>query len=432
MTGLENDSAYARFAGDVQATGVLWDPWFDGAPRLQQEPLVLQASAWRELAAAAEAIAAVHDELAQLVAADADLLDAFFAPTTAQRAMWCTAAPRWHGIARADVFATPAGLRVCELNSDTPSGQPEAVALSAMALAADASRARACVDPNAGLGARTVAMIAASARRTGARGRLTVGIVYPTEFAEDLAMIALVQRWLEDAGHDVVLGSPFNVARAGDGRATVFGTPCDVVVRHYKTDWWGERLPVRDDDELPPDRAPLVQPLHALLAADLDGRTAVVNPFGAVITQNKRALALCWEAIQRFSPRSQQAIRALLPRTLRLEVAREHIWQQRAQWVLKSDHGCEGAEVIVGAAVGQDEWEDALAHAIAQRWVAQEYFAAAPAGDGLITNHGVYVVAGRAAGVFARRHAPVGPHGNGVTDAAAHCVPVMVEREAAP
>jgi len=431
MTGHGDDAAYARFAAEVQATGLLWDPWFDGAPRLQQEPLVLQAAAWRELAGAAEAIAAVHDELAHLVASDADLLDAFFAPTTAQRAMWCTAAPRWHGIARADVFATAAGLRVCELNSDTPSGQPEAVALSALALAARAPRAPACVDPNAELGARTVAMIAASGRRAGARGRLGVGIVYPTEFTEDLAMIALMQRWLEDAGHDVVLGSPFNLARAAEGRATLFGAPCDVIVRHYKTDWWGERLPVRDDEEPPPDAAPLVQPLTALLAAELDGHTAVVNPFGAVITQNKRALALCWEAIERFSPRSQQAIRALLPRTLRLEVAREHIWQQRAQWVLKSDHGCEGAEVVVGAAVAQDEWEDALAHAIAQRWVAQEYFEATAATDGLITNHGVYVVAGRAAGVFSRRHAPVGPHGNGVTDAAAQCVPVLVE-EATP
>ena len=82
---------------------------------------------------------------------------------------------------------------------------------------------------------------------TGRRGPLTIGILYPTEMPEDLSMVRLFSSWFASRGHEVVIGSPFNISRAADGRAAVMGTPCDVVVRHYKTDWWGERLAVWDD-----------------------------------------------------------------------------------------------------------------------------------------------------------------------------------------
>ena len=41
-----------------------------------------------------------------------------------------------------------------------------------------------------------------------------------------------------------------------------------------------------------------------------------MNPFGAVVPQNKRTMALMWEAIDRFSPESQEAIRRYLPYTV--------------------------------------------------------------------------------------------------------------------
>ncbi len=53
----------------------------------------------------------------------------------------------------------------------------------------------------------------------------------------------------------------------------------------------------------------------------------------------------------------------------------ERFWHGRGRWVLKSDFGCEGSDVVIGAAVTADEWDDALAHAIAQRWVAQRWVA---------------------------------------------------------
>jgi len=415
-------STFAKLAQRLQATGVLADPWLDGAPRFCTDPVLLTAAQHRELGAAAAGIARVHDELARIVAASPELADAFFGLTLWQRGMWQCSAPHWHGIARADVFWTADGPKVCELNSDTPSGEAEAVYGNRVAGAA-----RGLEDPNTRLPQRFVAMVEAWARTCGHRGPLTVGVLYPTEITEDLSMVAAYREWLGAAGHAVVLGSPFNVGVHADGRALLFDTPCDVIVRHYKTDWFGERLPVADDDEPCADRAPLVQPLLRLLAASVGRRTAIVNPFGAVLTQNKRALAFCWEELARFSRACQTAIRRWLPRTHRLEVVREELWQQKDLWVLKSDYGCEGAEVVVGAHVDQATWESTLAHVIARRWVAQQYFAPLRDVRGDVVNHGVYVIGGAPAGVFARVHAATAP-----TDGAARCAPVFVRTEENP
>src|SRR5262249_45714309 len=142
-----------------------------------------------------------------------------------------------------------------------------------------------------------------------------VGIVYPTELTEDLSMIQLYRGWFAARGWRVVLGSPFNLRPTGLRGVALLGTRCDVIVRPYKTDWWGERLPVWRDDPRFPDPRPLEQPLTALLAAELASGCAVVNPFGAVVAQNKRMMALLWEEIDRLSPASQAAVRAYLPQT---------------------------------------------------------------------------------------------------------------------
>lgn len=413
-------SDYPPFAARAAARG-LTDPWCLGAPRLSPQPIVLPPADARALARAAEGIAAVHDELVHLVAAEPDLLDSFFVLTPWQRLLAQASLPHWHGLARADVFLTAGGPTVCELNCDTPSGQPEAVHLSALA-AEDHGRR----DANAQLPARFAALVNAHLRRVGRGGHATIGIVYPTELTEDLAMVALYRDWLQQRGHRVVLGSPFNISTTADGRVALLDEPCDLLLRHYKTDWWCERLPVRDDEPLAQDRHALAPQLAALLQADLHNKTAVVNPFGALLPQNKRSLAFCWEHQHRFSPRAQQAIARWLPETRRLEQVRDDLWRQRPDWVLKSDYGCEGDEVVVGALVDQDTWEDALAHAIAQRWVAQRHFTASPDPDGNIVNHGVYLIGGRTAGWLLRQH-PAAV----ITDAGALCTGALLAGDCA-
>jgi glutathione synthase/RimK-type ligase-like ATP-grasp enzyme len=90
--------------------------------------------------------------------------------------------------------------------------------------------------------------------------------------------------------------------------------------------------------------------------------------------------------------------------------------------VLKSDYGCEGAEVVIGADVDDASWADALVHARRGRWIAQRYFAARRDGDGRCANVGVYVVGGEASGFFSRVH-------RGATDYHATTVATLIERE---
>jgi glutathionylspermidine synthase len=414
---------YDAFARRIIASGIVSDPWLDGAPRFRAEPLVVSARLERDLRRAAEAVAAVYNELCLLVADEPRFLDDFFMMTPFQKAMWAASEPLWHGIARADVFVTDEGLAFTEINCDTPTGEAEAVVLGEMA---SSTSDRDLVDPNRELETRFVRMVETLADRAlDEEAPRAVGLVYPTEFTEDLALVRLYKRWFESRGYDVVLGSPYNLT--SDERGTLlFDTPVGIVLRHYKTDWWGERASVWDDDDVP-DAEPLAAPLHAVFAGLERGRALVVNPFGAVLPQNKRAMAFMWEHLHRFSPRSQEIIERHIPITSRLEtVHEEQLRVQREDWVLKSDYGAEGDEVIVGRHVTDEIWRASLAHARPGRWIAQRFFEARPIdAAGSIVNHGVFLVAGEAAGLYARVQA-------GPTDVRALSTPVLVERAQAP
>jgi len=405
--------SYDAYATRVIESGVLSDPWVDGQPRFRQEPLLISRSAQRTLYRAAEEMVAVYDELCRIVADEPTLLETFFALTPCQKAMWHSSQPLWHGIARADLFMTAEGPVLAELNCDTPTGEAEAVVQSRLAALEHAG----AHDPNVELGPRFCALVSTLAARLPEADRV-VGLVYPTEFTDDLPLVRLYRQWLSEQGYSVVLGSPYNLDQTEAGLA-LFGRRVSVLVRHYKTDWWGERSSVWTDEQIP-DPEPLIDPLAALLDATADGRAAVVNPLAAVVPQNKRAMAFMWEHIHRFSPESQAAIQRYLPVTSRLEVLHpELLMAERADWVLKSDYGAEGEEVIIGRLASDDHFRTCLEKARPGRWIAQRYFEALenPQREGI--NYGVYLVAGQASGLYAR--AQVGP-----TDGNALSVPTLI------
>lgn len=390
------DGGYAGFAARLVATGVISDPWLDGAPRFEPEPVILTGEQADALAAAAEDVAAAIDALCRLVAAEPALLDRL-GLTPVQRLLWHASAPSWHALARADAFFVEGagggedGVAICELNCDTPSGEAEAVLLGQLAARPDLA------DPSRSLLPRLAALVEALAGR-GARP--AVGIVYPTEITEDLSMVRLYAELFAARGSTVALGSPYNLGRAADGRLALLGTPVDVIIRHYKTDWLGEREPVWLDEEPPPDATPLSGPVSLLAGAVLEGKVAMVNPLGAVVPQNKRALALLWELIDRLPADAAAAVRRHVPYTARLETL-DASTLERERWVLKSDYGCEGDEVIVGAEVDDATWAEALALARPERFVAQRRFDPRP-GRARVVNHGVYLVGGRASGILTR------------------------------
>ncbi len=407
--------AFDAFANRLVDGGILTDPWMAGEPRFREAPIFVTADLARALYKATEEVAAVYDEMCKIVAAHPELLDDFFGFTPYQKTMWLASQPLWHGIARADVFVTKDGLAFAELNCDTPTGEPEAVVLGAL-VAPDHDGA---IDPNRDLGARFVAMVERlAASELTADAPRTIGIVYPTELTEDLSLVRLYRKWFEERGYRVVLGSPYNLEASARG-PVLFGTPFSIMVRHYKTDWWGERASVWDDAKIV-DTDPLEGPLRVALTASVEGRCAIVNPFGSVLPQNKRAMAFMWERIDSFSAHAQAVIRHHIPETVRLETIHEvELIAQKNEWVIKSDYGAEGEEVILGHLTTADVWRASIAHARPGRWIAQRYFDAQVDANGESVNYGVFVIAGEAAGLYTRVQ-------NGPTDDTAVSAPALV------
>jgi glutathionylspermidine synthase len=390
---------YASFARAIYDSGILSDPWLDGRERFRLQGEVLLPKSARALTLAAERVAFLHQELIELLCREPELINSFYNLTSCQQAMWESSGGLWHGMARADLFLCEDGsVACCELNSDTPSGQPEAVLLNQLLCSSHGD----VLDPNADLGRRYISMLKESnAKRTDEELK-SVAIIYPTELTEDLGMITLFRRWLESAGISVVVGSPYNLHRIPGG-IEVLGQRVDLIIRHYKTDWWGERIPVWEDATEYPDPVPLYGPLKALLSAESSGEVTVVNPFGSVITQNKLSLAFFWEEQQRFSPRSRKWIRKYLPETYRMStLSKERLREERETWVLKSAYGCEGSETICGAFVSDEIWQKSVELALPEYFVAQKFFRARPHESGELANYGVFVIGGSAAGYFTR------------------------------
>lgn len=412
---METFGPYSRFAARLRATGLLSDPWVDGKPRFRRRPILLGSQDLAALYHAAESVVAVLHELAMICTVEPRLVRDWFGLTPTQLLMWASSAPAWHGIARADVFMTADGPMVCEANCDTPSGEAEAVALGLVTSEAHPGYD----DPASHLEDRLCGLVE-SASPPETHGRV-VGLVYPTELSEDLSMLSLYRRWLERRGWRVLLGSPFNLRATSDGGVALFGSPCNVLFRHYKTDWWGERLPVWRDECAYSDPDPLAEPLAAVLGAMLRGRVGVVNPFGAVLAQNKRTFAFMWEEIDRFPVWAKHIIHSFVPRSLRMEaLATETLLAKRMGLVLKSDYGCEGDEVVVGAEVDEGRWSAAVHQAVPGRWIAQDRFCPCRDDDGAAVNYGVYLIGGKATGLFCRTQA-------GATDRRAVSAPVLVD-----
>lgn len=391
---------FGAFAQQLLGSCYVSDPWAYSTRRFDERPLVLATPFYERLLALGDAIGALYDEVARVVWDDPSLLDSFYRLTPYQRSMWLGSGGQWHGFARMDAFhCTGDRLLVCELNADTPSGQSDVVACSV----AHGARYPELLDVNAQYLDRLEAMVRGwwSARAPEQPLR-AVGIIYPTDLPEDVALVRLYQRRFEAMGCRVVLGSPYNVQRRSDGGVAMFDTPLDLVWRHYKTDWWGERERVHLDAPEISDTEPLEQTLW-LLEAERAGKLLVINPFGSIIAQDKRSLALMWEYKDRFSEAAQATIEAHIPPTYRVEtIGRERLKSERTRWVLKSDYGCETDEVTLGRLALDAWWHGELDGAVAGRWVVQEAFEVAKDLEGREANIGIYLIGGTTSGLYIR------------------------------
>jgi len=390
----------------LYATCIISDPWIAGKERFRLNGVILGEEQASQLNQAAERIGYIYHELTEIVWAHPELLDEFYELTPYQKAMWLESEGRWHGIARIDLFlCTDGTIKSCEMNSDTPSGEAEAVLLNELLHPFHPDTR----NPNVDLPERFWQMLVKSDRATGrqnAGARLqSVAIIYPTDLPEDLSMIAMYRQWLEARDCRVVIGSPYNLNRDAEGRVTVLGNQVDLIVRHYKTDWWGEREIIWTNQQPFLDADPLHRELMLLLAAEYEHQVTVVNPFGSVLTQNKLSMALMWERQDLFSTQAQTWIQTYIPETRRLrsfDLSTDFSRLNREEWVLKSAYGCEGDSVVVGCFAKPNDWQLALTTAIPRHWVAQRYFEVAPLEDGMLPNYGAYLIGGEAAGFYTR------------------------------
>ena len=395
--------------------GILDDPWSDGRLRVQLTPATLTTAEAGALATTACTTLMALDHLVPQVAARADLqaaigLDASLSHIAALDA------PQWLGLARVDVFATEddAEPQACEVNCDTPTGLAETTELAAVIGCQPG-----LVDPAARLAERWIAMVRGAAPQRDRQP--VVGLIDATDQTEDIGHIRLLCRWLAAAAIPVVRGSPANLTALPGERIGLFGQACDVLVRHYKTDWWAARRPLWRSAAPPPDAAPLAGPLALIARAMAAGTVGVVNPWGAAIGQNKRTLALPWEAPELLPYTLRQELRARVPETRWLEsLSRDHLLRERGEWVLKSDYGCEGEEVLLGSETPADMWATALADAAPGRWIVQHAFRPRRDAAGQIRNHGVYTIGGLPSGIYTR----CSP---GATTATAIALPTLVE-----
>lgn len=383
---------YNEFAQMIYSTGILSDPWMDGKERFRLQPILLNESQAQDLALAAERIGAIYHELTEIVLNDPSLLDEFYELTPWQKAMWLASEGRWHGIARVDLFiCTDGTIRSCEMNSDTPSGEAEAVILNQLLHPYYPNTD----DPNAGLLDKFCEMLFVVSQPK------IVAVLYPTEMPEDLSMIIVYKQWLEQRGCEVILCSPFNLSIDSNKRLSAFGKDIDLIIRHYKTDWWGERELIWTDQVEYWDPDPLVSELSMVLEAEHNGQVAIVNPFGSVITQNKKSMALMWERKDLFSDVAQQYIESYIPETYRFATM-DFTELVKDQWVLKSVYGCEGDSVICGPFVSQDIWNKSIISAVPHQWVVQKFFDVLSVENDLLPNYGIYLVAGRTSGIYSR------------------------------
>jgi glutathionylspermidine synthase len=349
-----------------------WDAQVGDVTTLAPFPLLMSAAAWRELATLAEQLGAETLALERALAERPRLHARIAVPRPLRRLLSCgVATPAAARIMRFDFHPTPDGWRVSEVNSDVPGGFSEATSFTALA-AAHVAGARPAGDP-------TAALVAAIARHVAPDG--SVALTSAPGHMEDHQVVAHLATALRRRGLSAYTVS-LNQLSWHDGRARLDGQRIDVIYRFYQGEWLAQL-----SDRLN---------WKWLFVA---GRTAIINPVGAVLSESKR-LPLIWDDV----PLELATWRRLLPETRALADAP---WSSDEGWLIKAAYSNTGDTVLIRSAMSAPQWlrQSWAARLRPGEWVAQRRFDVVPIHDAhgpLFPCIGVYVVDGKAAGAYAR------------------------------
>lgn len=356
-----------------------WDPQVEDTRALCDFAVALRADAVQELNGLAVTLA--HETLA----AERELLarpDLHKRLGLSRAIRWALRSARKAGpaaegvrVMRFDFHATSDGWRVSEVNSDVPGGFIEASAFARL-VAPQFQDAAVAGDPADAL--------ADELARDGKRDA-TVGLVHATAYIDDRQVMVFLARRLAARGLRPLLLSPADVQwRQGYAHAISEGhlRPIDHLFRFFPAEWL-ENLP----------RSCGWRNFFA------GSRTPLGNPGAALLTQSKR-FPLVWDELNTSIP----TWRALLPET---RDPRGAPWRTDAGWVVKPALGRVGDGIgMPGVTDAKDQKQIArAARWFPSRWIAQRRFTPIP----LATQYGdrfpcfgVFVIGGRAAGIYGR------------------------------
>lgn len=350
-----------------------WDPQVGDVGVLCPFPLVIDAAAWRAIADAAEAMAREALAAERELLTRPDLVRKLGLPRAIVRCLRNVSPIEVDRlrVMRFDFHWTRDGWRISECNADVPGGWNEASGFAPL-IAAHGDGLRVTGDPTDALVWRLQHALPPGA---------TVALLHATAYTDDRQVMQFFADRMAPRGLTPLLIAPTQLDWIA-GRAHHDGRLIDAMLRFFPAEW----LP-----NLGAGRCwrPFFEQRAALAC----------NPATALLIQSKR-LPLVWDALR--TP--MDAWRQHLPDT---RDPRRAPWRGDGDWLLKPALGRVGAGIAMrGVTSDKDARRIRRAAAWSPRcWVAQRRFDSVPIPTPIGDAHvcvGVFVVAGEAAGAYAR------------------------------
>ncbi|HKN67653.1 MAG TPA: glutathionylspermidine synthase family protein [Gemmatimonadaceae bacterium] len=354
-----------------------WDPQVGDRSTLFAQPLLLDATAWRDLSHWSELLGAEISQAEAELSRRPDLQQELGLPHSLRRVLTRGTqegfTPSAVRVMRFDFHLTTDGWRVSEVNSDVPGGFTEASRFTQL-MARQYPRARVAGDPLA----EWTRLMLLVARRDGA-----VAFLSAAGYLEDQQVTALLASALCQHGIDVrLLHRPGQLKwRSGFAQLAACGTPVSAIVRFYQGEWICQLK------------------RSAWEGLFIGGGTPVSNHGLAVLTESKR-LPLLWDSLET----DMKTCRALFAASGN---PRDLTWQASDDWVVKAAFCCTGDSVAMRDRSSRAQWAK-LCHEVSrrsERWVLQRRFSTVPVDSAVgpvFPCVGVYVLNGKVAGAYAR------------------------------
>ena len=374
-----------------------WDSQFEDIATMGRRCLVLEWEAWEDLRRQSERLWIEALAAEEEIMGRPDLCKELGLGRQLRKACTRTVARApskgMARIMRFDFHFTREGWRISEANADVPGGFIESSAFAELACRCYAGTT--CAPDAAGQYAQAVA----SSLGRGSR----IAFVHATAYTDDRQVMLFLAERFAGEGLVPILAGPTDLLWV-DGRAGPAGDDgaFDGIVRFFPAEW-----------------LPHIPRRHTWERFFHGGATPQSNPGYSLIVQSKR-FPLIWDLLKTNLP----TWRDLLPET---RDPREAGWRNSEEWVLKPALGRVGEWIGIRGVTAEKEWRQIAGNAARhpRYWIAQKRFeavAADPEGENLYPCLGVFVIDGKACGVYGRA-SPVP-----LIDGRAQDIPILIRQ----